>query len=392
MRDLLEERLAVRLRTLGDTVDDELPPPLDLELQVLRRRRRTKRSRRWSSLSIAAAIMTIMTIVAVARGTAGQGAIRIATSPTTTAPVHDSLQPGTVMLSARGRYVVSLDAKGHTNATMVQVPHGDITYARATDDHGALWYLSLKYAPKACGDVVRADIDGRTSTIVAHAVAFDVSPDGSRLALYGGGDLAHDRCSPVSAGSQGHIVVLDLTRRESSALSVANVTSLRWSPDGSYLVAVSCPVLGCQPFRTIAVPLLLGAPLTFASGGWTSYPAHSIASARVAFGPDGLYLLESMSAVPGRSTAPERIDRVDPRTMRPLVTIFSSDQWDVSQVVPTAAGTYVVAAPRKPAGAGSPSAVGHPGLYLVRAGRLTFVRSLTDPGTLTTVAPLGASR
>ena len=39
MRDTLEERLATRLRTLGDTVDDELPPPVDLELQVLRRRR-----------------------------------------------------------------------------------------------------------------------------------------------------------------------------------------------------------------------------------------------------------------------------------------------------------------------------------------------------------------
>ncbi|HEY5171421.1 MAG TPA: hypothetical protein VIK54_06810, partial [Acidimicrobiia bacterium] len=151
MRDALEERLAERFRTVGETVDDELPPPLDLELQVLRRRRRTQRSRRWSGLSAAAAIVAVATIVAVVHGTTGQGAIRIATSSTTTAPVHDSLQPGTVMLSARGRYVISLDAKGHTNATMVQVPHGDITYARATDDHGALWYLSLKHGPEACG-------------------------------------------------------------------------------------------------------------------------------------------------------------------------------------------------------------------------------------------------
>ena len=62
MRDALEEQLADRLRTLGDTVDDELRPPLDLELQVLRRRRRTRRSRRWSSLSVAAAIVTRVTM------------------------------------------------------------------------------------------------------------------------------------------------------------------------------------------------------------------------------------------------------------------------------------------------------------------------------------------
>ncbi|HEY5173253.1 MAG TPA: hypothetical protein VIK54_16130, partial [Acidimicrobiia bacterium] len=96
--------------------------------------------------------------------------------------------------------------------------------------------------------------------------------------------------------------------------------------------------------------------------------------------------------LPTRSTPTERIDRVDPRAMRPLVTIFSSDQWDVSQVIPTAADTYVVAAPLNPTAAAAPSVLGHPGLYLVRSGRLTFVRSLTDPGTLTAVTPLAGSR
>ena len=63
MRDSLEQRLATRLRTLGETVDDELPPPVDLELQVVRaagargepalvgverrRRRRRGRGHRW---------------------------------------------------------------------------------------------------------------------------------------------------------------------------------------------------------------------------------------------------------------------------------------------------------------------------------------------------------
>jgi hypothetical protein len=391
MRDALEERLAAQLRTLGDTVDDELPPPVDLERQVLRRRRNAQAKRRWSSFSVAAAIVAAATTVAVVRGTTGGGSIRIATSPTTAAPVHDSLQPGTAMLSARGRYVVSLDAYGHTNATMVQTQHGDIKYARATDDHRALWYLSLKKGVDACGDVVRADIDGRTSTIVTEAVAFDVSPNGARLALYGAGDLAHGRCSPVKGGSAGRIVVLDLTTSSSSALTVGNVTSLRWSPDGSYLVAVSCSLpAACEGFRTIDVPRELGAPLTFAPGKWNSYPARTTHSASVAFGPGGLYMLESISPVPSASSATARIDRVDPHAVRAPVTVFSSDEWDVSQVVPTTAGTYVVATRVQAGGAKSPKSASS-GLYRIDAGRLVFVRPLDNPGNLTPVTPLAAT-
>ncbi|MDP9336998.1 MAG: hypothetical protein M3Q30_27300 [Actinomycetota bacterium] len=381
MRDALEERLASRLRTLGDTVDDEFPPPVDLERQVLRRRRNVQSKRRWSSFGIAAAIVAAATTVAVVRGTTGGGSIRIATSPTTAAPVHDSLQPGTVMLSARGRYVISLDTNGHTNATMVQTQHGDIKYARATDDHRALWYLSLKKGSDGCGDVVRADIEGRTSTIVTHALAFDVSPDGSRLALYGAGDLAHDRCSPVKGGRAGRIVVLDLTTSSSSALTVGNVTSLRWSPDGSYLVAVSCPPAGCEGFRTIDVPRELGAPLTIERGA--SGPAQFVHSASVVFGPHDLYTLET--------TTPFRIVRVDPRAARAPVLAFSGgDKWDVTQVVPTTAGTYVVAAPLKPTDAKSPKSASS-GLYRIDAGRLVFVRTLDNPGTFTPVTPLAAT-
>ena len=191
---------------VGETVDDEVAVPADLELQVKRRRRRVRSSRLWSGLVVAAAIVTTVGTVAVVRGASGGGGVRVTTSPTTAVVAHDALQPGTVMLAARGRYVVSLDARGHTNATMVAAQVGDITYARATDDHHALWYLSMKKGSNACGDVVRADIDGRTSKIVTHAVAFDVSPDGSRLALYGAGDLTADRCSPVGRGAGGRVV------------------------------------------------------------------------------------------------------------------------------------------------------------------------------------------
>ena len=370
MRDALEDQLVTHLRTLGDTVDDEFPPPADLERQVLRRRRSTKARRRWSSLGVAAAIVAAATTVAVVRGTTGRGSIRIATSPTTLVPVRDSLQPGTVMLSARGRYVVSLDAMGHTNATMVEAQHGDIKYARATADHRALWYLSLKKGSGACGDVVRADIDGRTSTIVTHAVAFDVSPDGSRLALYGAGDLAHDRCAPVKQGSEGRVVVIDLTSSASSELNIANVASLHWSPDGTYLVGVICSPSRCDGYNVIRVPSSPGEPLTVEPG---ASGASGVAS--VVFGPHDLFTL-------GRGPA-ARIESVDPRAMRAPVVVFeSADKWHVAQVVPTDSGTYVVAARAKSASSG---------LYRIDAGRLVFVRGLDSPGTFTPVTPLAAT-
>ena len=374
MRDSLEQRLATRLRTLGETVDDEFPPPVDLELQVLRRRRRARTTRRWSGVSVAAAIIAAAATVAVVRGVTGGDPIRVATSPTTAVAVHDSLQPGTVMLSARGLYVVSLDARGHTNATMVEAQHGDIKYARATDDHRALWYLSLKKGSAACGDVVRADIDGRTSTIVTHAVAFDVSPDGSRLALYGAGDLAHDRCSPVKKGSVGRVVVLDLTTSASSALSLSNVTSLRWSPDGTYVVSVSCATSECQGYDVVNVPRTLGGPLTVEHGAPGARPARPVGSTSVVFGPHDLYMLER-----GPSA---RVESVDPRSGRAPVLVFSGGgTWDVTQVVPTTTDTYVVAARAK----STTSA-----LYRIVEGELVLVRPLDNPGTFTPVVPLAA--
>jgi len=50
MRDTLEQQLAARLRSVGETIDDELAVPADLELQVKRRRRRVRSSRLWSGL------------------------------------------------------------------------------------------------------------------------------------------------------------------------------------------------------------------------------------------------------------------------------------------------------------------------------------------------------
>jgi hypothetical protein len=396
MSDVLEELLAARLHMLGETVDDELSPPADLELQVARRRRKTSATRRWASLSVAALIVAAATTVAVVHGTTGHGSIQISSTATTAAPLPpDHLAAGTTILSAGGRWVQTLGATGHGNATMVAVAPGHtITYARATDDHREIWYLTSKNGTHACGDVVRADLDSGQSTIVTHAESFDVSPDGSRLALFGAGDLARDHCTPVKAGASGRVAVVDLANHSSSisvpriattpATTFASTTSLRWSPDGTYVAAVSCGAQTCAAFSRIAVPAVLGAQLLVDPVSWSAYPGPSIRSAAIEFGPGGLYMLKRLNPVTGKSTATDRIDRVDPLGEQTAVTVFSSNKWNVTEVVPTAVGTYVVAAPVSPKAAKL-------GLYLVEAGRLVLVRALNDPGTLVPVPPLAVA-
>ena len=379
MRDALEERLATRLREVGDLVDDDLPPPADLEIQVRRHRRRTRSTRRWTGLAVAAAVAT----VAVVHTTTGHDTIRVATSPTTAAgPQRDGLRPGTVMLSSRGPFVLSLDATGTQNATMVTSPH-EVVYARATDDHRAIWYLSMKNGPKACGEVVRANIDGQGSKLVTEAEAFDVSPDGTRLALYGAGDLANGQCSQVKAGALGQIAVVDVASFESSTLRIGGVTGLRWSPDGSSLIAVTCPAGSCA-IRRIPVPAVLGAPLA-AGPGPIAAPARTIHSARIAFGPDGLYALERTNPLGWGTTAlVDTIDRFDPSAPASPTVVFSGGTtWRISQVIPTSAGVYVVAA--------HVDRPGSVGLYRVSGAKLVAIEQLFGPGTITPVTPLAAA-
>ena len=369
MRDVLEERLAARLRDLGDTVPDELVPPADLELQVKRRRSRKRATTRWLAFAIAAGFAASLVTVAVVHGTVGTRPVAFSRPSPYNAP-HDSLRTGAVMLAARGRDVVVLDATGHTLDTMIHANRGDIQYARVTVDHRALWYLSLKHARTTCGDVVRADIEGRSSAIVTHAVAFDVSPDGTRLALYGAGDLARDHCTPTpTAGRPTHIVVVDLASSTSSSLPATDVTSLQWSPDGSYLVSAQCSRGRCKPLDRIDVPRDLRLSL-IRRGGFAATPASgSIAG----YGPDGLYVLENAK----RGTT---VDVFDPQTLEfSAVRLATTVHWKVSQVVGTTAGTFVVA-----------QRVGvdkDPGLYRVDNRRLVLVRDI-DPGVLTGVAPL----
>ena len=333
MPDVLERQLAARLLELADaTGDGELVPPADLELQIARRRARTSAGRRWTGASVAAVLAVVVAMVAVVHGTSGTRSVAVS-APSTTVPAaaRDPLPAGTVMLAAKGRDVLALDARGHQIATMVHAVRGDIQYARVTADHRELWYLSRKHGTSACADVVRADIEGRSSMIVTHAVAFDISPDGTRLALYGAGDLAHDRCEPVRTRAGGALVVVDIATGAASALELDSAGGLRWTSDATAIDVLSCLADGCAPSARVAVPHLLDQPL------------------RV----EGF--------VPTRPPFPA-----------------SAAGWKISQVVDTDAGTFVVAVP---------PGTGRPALYRIDAGRLVVLRDL-DPGMLSAVGSL----
>ena len=373
MRDVVEERLAARLRDLGDAMPDELPVPVDLVARVKRRRRRSRTTTRVIALAVAAAMATTLATVAIVHGAAGRRAVTVAVQPGSPAQ-HDALPAGTVLLAARGLDVIALDARGHTLATMIHAERGSIRYAQVTADHRWLWYLSLKHGASVCGDVVRADIDGRSSRIITQAVTFDISPDGTRLALYGAGDLVHGSCRAAATRSApNHILVEDIATATSTSIAASNVSQLHWSPDGAYLVSASCTRDSCTPLERIDVPRDLRLSLVRNPGVVPISATRSI----VSFGSDGLYALDD--ANPNAATSRDTVDLYDARTLQFAARTLTVDaRWTVSQVAPTPAGVYVVALRPGP---------GRPGIYRIVAGRLVLVRAI-DPGVLTAVLPL----
>ena len=381
MRDLLEQRLAARLREIGATVSDDIVVPADLQSQVNRERRHATRVRRWPAVAAAAVILAVVGSLVAVRGASDHGSVRVASRSTT--PVPDDLQTGSVMLSAYDHYVISLDSHGRRNATMVS-GRGEITYARATDTHHAIWYLSHRAGTNGCGNVVRADVDGRSSTIVTRSVAFDVSHDGSRLALYGAGDLAHNDCSPVHAAGTGRVVILDPATMKSSEVPLDGVTSLRWSLDGSSVLVIRCAPTGCTAYR-IDVPAELGRGLRMVALPALASPAGVTVQAEFAWA--GLVVLRSSSDA-ASGTPVQTIDLYGPDGTGGALRIFDgSGRWSLRQVVPTTSGTFILAAPGRRAGPRSTPDAGL-GLYRFEGGRLVLIRPMSGSMTLTAVSPL----
>jgi len=353
MDDLLERALIAKLREVADTVPDDIDPPADLELRVARQRKAKRMN------SSTAFVVSMVAVLIAVIGTAA--VVRVATngpSAATRAPLVDPLPSGTVLLAAQGRYVVALGYDGEQLATMIHARRGAVVDAQITRDHRWLWYLSVASNSRSgCGEVVRANIVDRSSTVIAHAVSFGISPDARRLALSGYGDVAHGACEP---GKHAAIATIDLWTKARARASVASADLVRWSGDGRTLVGRQCAHASCKVVTFVqhdGVPRSRG-PEVGAS----------------AFTYDGNNLLV-VSAT-----------RHDVDVVRPLSdqygfvrTVLSSSR-TIEQVVPTSGGLFVVA---QAAGGGAR-------LYRAGDGALTAI-ARGNPGLISAIPPWRAT-
>ncbi len=383
MRDTLEQRLAARLHDVGETVPDDLEAPADLEQRVGRVRNR-RGVRRFAALSAAALVAVALATVAIVGRTQEPNRVDVNGRP----GGPDPLPAGTAMLDSRAEFVVAVGADGGQVATLVHANRGTIIDAQLTDDHRWLWYLSVpktKKAGSACGEVVRADVTRGTSAIVARAASFAISPDGTRLALAGGGDgSTGEKCTPLTdAMARARVVVTDLATEARStwvdeAVPRVHVfNQMRWSNDGRQIVTRICGD-SCEPLVTFDVPAELGPPLLSniidQSGFLGVRPS-------AAFGPDGrLFVLERNVTERWKDHA-QSVVVFDAATLQQPTTLLTVDwQWDLKEVVPTEAGLFVVGKPRNEAG----ETTGPTGLYRVDGGNLVFVKDF-EFGVLTPV-------
>ena len=220
---------------------------------------------------------------------------------------------------------------------------------------------------------MRANIDGNSSKIVTKAMAFDVSPDGTRLALYGAGNLADGQCAPVKAGAKGEIAVVDVATFETSTLPIGErhqpaLVARRFVPRGHEL-----PAEGCTGVGRIDVPAELGAPLVL-TGRDRVFSPNAVQSETLAFGPGGLYVLaRSASATDDRALRPDN-------SLAPVSLFAGADHWTIAEIVPTPAAMYVVATPVG-AAPGKPPRSARPGCIACRAAAWCSCGPSTVPGS-----------
>jgi len=308
MRDALEQHLEERLRAIGSYVAHEVDAPADLDLRVRRRVRRQRRRARAAGLATVAVLVAGIVVVAVLTDRPPDSTVHVAASRRATA---DQIDPNVVMLDARSRFVVGLDAGGHQRETLVVADTGNVVDAQVTADHSTIWYLSVGgRAGIDCGKVVRADVTTGSSRIMFRAFAFAVSPDGARVALSG-----------ADCSAAARLTIVDLAHANSaSTLPVSHAPkTLRWSGNGDHLASEVCTGSLCSVATFDAHSL---APVaTFANA---SNPM---------FGADGLYFVEHRAG--GLLT----VMRTDAQLRAPS-PLYSARAASLA-VVPTTAATFV---------------------------------------------------
>jgi hypothetical protein len=176
--------------------------------------------------------------------------------------------PGAVALRLQDRSIDAIDANGNVVKHLVTAfADRQVIAAHLLGDHHTIWYETMpamnSHGPDTCGDVVRLDLASNQRTVIAHADAFAVSGDGSRVALQ---NVQPDSaCTNGANQVDGQNVVRDVNTGKESTIVGEVGGELALSPGGHVLVTTECngEYGDCAlNLATAAVPNTIGAPVT----------------------------------------------------------------------------------------------------------------------------------
>jgi hypothetical protein len=210
--------------------------------------------------------------------TAAGRAVRHSTTTTTVAPASatsTTVKPkpvdpvaGAVALRLQKNSIDAIDANGKVVKHLVTTfADRQVIAAHLLGDHHTIWYETMPaidvVGQDTCGDIVRLDLASNRRTVIAHADAFSVSGDGSRVALE---NVQPDSSCAADANQvDGKNVVRDInTGRESTIVGKVE-GDIALSPGGHVLVTNECngEYGHCAlNLATAAVPNTIGAPVT----------------------------------------------------------------------------------------------------------------------------------
>ena len=251
--------------------------------------------------------------------TKGTGATSSTTASTSTSTSTTSTtQPrpvdpmaGVAMLGVRGRKIMALDAQGNVMRTLVTAYAGrTVLDAQMQSNHHTIWYVTASNTSDAylpgqyhCTDVVRLDLVTSQRTVIAHADAFSVTPDGTRVVLQ---DVQPDSTCIANDSSLAPNVVRDVATGAQSTIT-GTMDRFVLSPDGRTLVGTHCSFDDdCRvQLEAAALPATLGAPVQL----------HPINDQKLSFmgldaRADGLYaLVDTQPQVCGCGGPVDRYDR-----------------------------------------------------------------------------------
>ena len=271
-------------------------------------------------------------------------------SSSTTKPIHarptDPL-PGAVLVAAHDREIDTLDASGHKLATLVTVFAGrTVTNLQLMADHRTIWYSTSQGHPRTCDEVVKLDLRTNTRTLMAYAIDFTVSADGSRLLLVWPktpADLTA-QCTEKPAltfTTRDALLVRDLRTGAQSGITTTDYPTAGsggpsghvWmSPSGNELIDSVCTQDPCGT-RLWNVPQPLGAALPRST---TAGPACGCAT--LVSGPGAVYGIDEGSFRNRRTT----LRRYDPAQLTgPGTVVVTPAGITMGSVAPTATTVYV---------------------------------------------------